>query len=358
MNRYIDISIDKKRVLNSLHGCIKIDLSSYNELFQIYNEPFKHIKSRTEAYIKLIKELFVMYCYEIINIFYNESLIGLYEFDYLKNNLKVDVNISSFVSNKSFSLLNTIWNIENEKQTYYEHFNYDIKFIFSNISFNNKLNYNKLEKVISEIQKQNRFLNFIINSYNEGLYNMLLIRLTFKYPCIFPITGHPSNIDIGLLKFIINNGYEITENELILIYDQQLNGPSLIDISKKVDVLNYIKLNINNFKTKNFNIRNFEYNKIICELESECEMFNYLKDNGYVKVIGGKRHTPSLTYTGSTGQTNKVPAKYYYTNIHVLIKFNNNLNIRRDNDNKRLESKVHKEVNNECQNRLFFGWKI
>jgi hypothetical protein len=287
MRRHIDLSVDRSKVIKSLGGYFSINLSYYQELFSMYNN---REKTRTTAYLNLLKELFIAYSDNIINKYYNHSLIELYEFEYLKNNLEVSV----FPSSRTYTVPNTVYG--STDQTYYNDFEYKISFNFTNTSFNNKLNYVNLEKLGNEIKKQNGFFNFIINSYNEGLYDNLLIKSTLRFPTRDVIL---CNIDIGLIKLLIDNEYEITMEELIIIHGQLFS----IVFRDEIDTLEYIKENIHKIKTKDFDLRDFKYETTIYELQGGSKMFSYLKSNEYIKSMEGTTRFE----------------RYYYTNVIISV---------------------------------------
>ena len=173
-----------------------------------------------------------------------------------------------------------------------------------------------MENIINEINKQNEFFNFILNSYNECVYDKLLVESTLrasKY--LHEMMKYCSYIDNGLIKLIIDNKYEITIEEMKLICD------SLFYYPININTIKYIIENIHKIKTKDFDLRDFNYETKIYELENDSEKFNYLKSNKYIKSIGRARHMPEHTSSGYTNHAFTVPARYYSTDIKISITF-------------------------------------
>lgn len=293
MRRQIDLSLNRDEIAKMFIGDFFVDFTNYKELFLIfYDKNTNFYRIDKNIYSCFLKKMFKNYCnFIVINENYYKGVIEMPEYDFLINNLIVNVDGESHINTNTYK--------------------YYVNFKFENISFDNKFNYNGIKKIIETMKNQKNFLEYIINLYNKGHYEKTLIDFILKYfkyedddgiserlKCekyneklmnlrkkeitnsrswtVYPIiiNKYRSAYSEGylitnLINFIIEFNYEITKNDLDFIFN------SLIE-NKDTDTINFIKKNMDKIKTSNFDMQNYKFNCNIHELDKSYTFYKYL----------------------------------------------------------------------------------
>lgn len=260
MELYIDPSVDREKI-SKFNRKFEFDLIYYPELFSVVlpqQAPLNSF-SREKFFLNFLAELFAMYFYLEIETHEQLGQITEHEFNYLTTNMsfilkpnktndidkKIYDPIFAMMGKKIYTIING--NFESS-------FQYIVEFKFNLSQISGHFNYDLIADILNGICDSRKFINWIIKSFNDGIYCKLLLKHMLK---IKEFYDFDQQLNFKQLLFttktidlIINTQYEITQDELEKFADFNKSHLHLDS-----DIIDHIITNHDKIKTNGFSIQ-------------------------------------------------------------------------------------------------------